>query len=76
MISDSNGQLQQIGIHPTKASLLQLVNSKMQSGREGTLEERFAIKFCFKLREKATETYGMLHTAFGASCMNKASVFE
>ena len=46
----------------------------MQSGRE---EERYAIKLCFKLgKNKATETYGMLQTAFGASCMNRASVFE
>ena len=48
----------------------------MQSGREDTLEERYAIKFCFKLRENTTETYGMLQTAFGPSCMNRASVFE
>ena len=49
----------------------------MQSGREDTLEERNAIKFCFKLgKNDATETYGMLQTAFGASCMNRASVFE
>ena len=41
-----------------------------------TLEERYAIEFCFKLRKKATETYGMLQTGFGASCMNRASVFE
>ena len=45
----------------------------MQSGREDTLEERYAIKFCFKLGKNATETYGMLQTAFGASCMNQAS---
>ena len=50
--------------------------SKMQSGREDTLEERYAIKFCVKLGKNATETYGMLQTAFGASCMNWASVFE
>ena len=51
--------------------------SKMQSGREDTLEERYAIKFCFKLGiNAATEMYGMLQTAFGASCMNRASVFE
>ena len=37
-----------IGIHPTKTWLSQLV-SKMQSGREGTFEEWYAIKFCFKL---------------------------
>ena len=48
----------------------------MQSGREDTLEERYAIKFCFKLEKKATETYGMLQTAFKSSCMNQASVFE
>ena len=48
----------------------------MQSGREDTLEERYAIEFCFKLEKSATETYGMLQTAFGASCMNWASVFE
>ena len=42
--------------------------SKMQSD---TLEERYAIKFCFKLGKiDATETYRMLLTAFGASCMN------
>ena len=35
-----------IGIHPNKAWLSQLVNSKMQSD---TLEERYAIKFCCKL---------------------------
>ena len=47
--------------------------SKMQSH---TLEERYAIKFCFKLGKNATETYGMLQTAFRPSCMNRASVFE
>ena len=48
----------------------------MQSRREDTLEERYVIKFCFKLGKNATETYGMLQNAFGASCMNRASVFE
>ena len=48
----------------------------MQSGREVTLEERHAIKFCFKLGKNATKTYGMLQTAFLPSCMNRASVFE
>ena len=48
----------------------------MQSGREDTLEERYAIKFCFKHGKNATETYGMLQTAFRPSCMNRASVFE
>ena len=48
----------------------------MQSGREDFLEERYAIKVCFKLGKNATETYGLLQTAFGASCMNRASVFK
>ena len=48
----------------------------MQSGREDILEERYAIKFCFKLGKNATEIYGMLRTTFGASCMNQASMFE
>ena len=50
--------------------------SKMQSGREDTLKERYAQKFCFKLGKNATETYGMLQTDFRLSCMNQASVFE
>ena len=45
----------------------------MQSGRE---EERYAIKFCFRLGKNATQTYEMLQTAFGPSCKNRASVFE
>ena len=46
---------------------------KMQSD---TLEERYAIKFCFKLGKNATETYGMLQPAFRPSCMNRAWVSE
>ena len=41
-----------------------------------TLEERYAIKLCFKLGKNATETYGMLQTILQPSCMNRASVFE
>ena len=47
--------------------------SKIQSD---TLEERYAIKLCFKLGKNATETYGILQTAFGTSCMNRALAFE
>ena len=49
---------------------------KMQSRRVDALEERYAIKLCLNLEENATETYGMLQTAFWPSCMNRASVFE
>ena len=77
MISGSNEHLQQ----QLEYTLLKLDFhswwiSKMQSGRRNTLEEQYAIKFCFKLGKNATETYGMLQTAFGASCMNRESVFE
>ena len=48
----------------------------MQAGREDSLEETYAIKFYFKLGKNAADTYKMLQTAFGASCMNRASVFE
>ena len=39
-----------IGIHPTDCHSWGI--SKMQSGREDTLEERYAIKCCFKLGKK------------------------
>ena len=48
----------------------------MQYGREDTLEEQYAIKFCFKLGKNVIETHGMLQTAFRPSCMNRTSVFE
>ena len=34
------------------------------------------MKFCFKLGKNDTETYGIIQTTFGRSCMNRASVFE
>ena len=77
MISGSNEQLQkQLEYTLLKPDCHSWWISKMQSGCEDTLEERYAIKFCFKLGKKATETYGMLQTTFGPSCMNEASVSE
>ena len=77
MISGSNEQLQQqLEYILLKPDCHSWWISKMQSGCEVTLEEQYAIKFCFKLGQNATETYGMLQTACGASCMNQASVFE
>ena len=74
MISGSNEQLQQqLEYTLLKPDCQSWWISKMQSD---TLEERYAIKFCFKLGKNATETYGMLLTVFRASCMNRASVFE
>ena len=72
MISASNQQLQQqLEYTLLKPDCHSWWFSKMQSGCEDTLEERYAITFCY-----ATETYGMLQTAFRPSCMNRASVFE
>ena len=77
MISGSNQQLeQQLECSLLKPDFHCWWISIMQSGREDTWEERCAIKFCFKLGENATETYRMVQTAFGASCMSRASVFE
>ena len=74
MISRSNEQLQQqLEYTLLKPDCHNRSISKMQSD---TLEEWYAIKFCFKLGKNATETYGMLQTAFRPSCMNRASVFQ
>ena len=78
MISGSNQQLQQqLEYTLLKSDCHSWWISKMQCGREDTSEERYAIKFCFKLgKNAATETYGMLQTAFRPSCMNRESVFR
>ena len=78
MISGSNEQLQQqLEYTLLKPDFHNWWISKMQSGRKDTLEERYAIKLCFKVgKNDATETYGMGQTAFRPFCMNRASVFE
>ena len=75
MISNYKEQLhQQLEYTRLKPDCYSWWISKMQSD---TLEERYVIKSCFKLgKNAATETYGMLQTAYRASCMNRASVFE
>ena len=74
IFSGSNEQLQQeLEYTLLKPNCHSWWISKMQYD---TLEERYYIKFCFKLRKNATETYGMLQTAFRPSCMNRVSVFE
>ena len=77
MISGSNEQLQKrLEYILLKPDCHSWWISKIQSGREDTLEGRYAIKFCFKLGTNITETYRMLQTAFGPSCINWESVFE
>ena len=77
-ISASNEQLQQqLEYTLLKPDCHSWWISKIQFRREeDTLEERYAIKFYFKLGKDTTETYGMLQTAFRPSCMNRSSVFE
>ena len=78
-ISGSNEQLQQeLEYTLLKPNFHCWWISKMQSD---TLEEWYAIKFCFKYcftlgKNDATETYGMLQTAFRPSCMKRALVFS
>ena len=77
MISRSNELLQQeLKYTQLKPDFHSWWISKMQSGREDTLEEQYAIKFVLNLEKNVTETNGMLQTAFGASCMNRVSDFE
>ena len=77
MISGSNEYLlQELEYTLLKTDYHSWWISKIQSGHEDTLEEQYAIKFGFKLGKNATETYGMLQTAFWPSYMNQASVFE
>ena len=65
MISASNEQLeQQLEYTQLNPDCHSWWISKMQSD---TLEQRYAIKFCFKPVKDATETYGMLQTAFRPS---------
>ena len=74
MISGSNEQLKkELEYIILKPDCHSWWISKMQSD---TLEEYYAIKFCFKRGKNATETYGMLQTASEQSRMNRASVSE
>ena len=51
----------EIGIHPTKPDCHSWRISKMQSGRQDTLEEWYEIKFCFKLgKNDPTECFRLL----------------
>ena len=65
-----------IGINPSKTWLSQLVNFKNAIWMWRHFRRTICNKIVFKLGKNATETYGMLQAAFGASCMNWALVFE
>ena len=74
MITDSNEQLQQqMEYTLLKPDCHSRWISKVQFEREDTLEERYAIKFYFKLGKNATETYGMLQDCFW-SILHESSI--
>ena len=77
MISGSNEQLQEkLEYTLLMPDFHSWLISKMQSGGQDTLQERYVVNFCFKLRKNAKETYRMLQNDFRPSYMNRASVFE
>ena len=62
-----------IGIHTAKAWLSQLVKFKNAISH---VIRTICNKILFLTWKNATETYGMLQTAFRPSCMNRASVLS
>ena len=66
MFSGSNQQLQQqLEYTLRKSDCHSWWISKMQSGREDTLEERYAIKSCFKLRKMPQKRMGCFKLLLG-----------
>ena len=66
MISDSNEQLQQeLEYTLLKPDCHCMWISKMQSGRENSLEERYAIKLCFKLEKMPQKSMECFRLLFG-----------
>ena len=66
-----------IGIHPTKAWLLQLVNFRNVIWMWGHFGRTICNKILFWIwKNAATETYGIFQTAFRPTWMNRASGFE
>ena len=41
-----------------------------------SIEQRICIKFCFKIRKTATETYQLLQQAYGEDAMGRTQVFD
>ena len=74
MISVSNEQLkQQLEYTLLKPDYHSWWISKMQSRREDTLEEWYAIKFCFKLGKKCHRNVGNASDCF-STILHKSSI--
>lgn len=43
---------------------------------ERTIEQRFSIKFCVKLKKTATETLQMIQEAYGEDALSRTQVFQ
>lgn len=43
---------------------------------ERKLEQRYAVKFCVKLRKSPTETFDMIRTAYGNDAMCRSRLFK
>jgi hypothetical protein len=40
------------------------------------MEQRAAIKFCFKLGKSASKTYELLQSAYGSDSLSRSTTFE
>ena len=40
------------------------------------MDQRAAIKFCFKCGKSGTETFSMMQLAYGKDCLSRSKVFE
>ncbi|KAJ8950221.1 hypothetical protein NQ318_006195 [Aromia moschata] len=49
-----------------------LLSVLVEPAIEKTLEQRYAIKFCVKLKKTPLETFGMLREAFGDDCLSRS----
>ena len=43
---------------------------------ERTVEQRYAVKFCFKLEKSASETFELIRQAYGDDALSRTKVFE
>jgi hypothetical protein len=43
---------------------------------ECTIEQRYAVKFCFKLGKSASETFELIKHAYGDDALSRTRVFE
>ena len=47
-----------------------------RASMEHTVEQRYAVKFCFKLRKSASETFELVKQVYGDDALSRTRVFE